>query len=948
MKKLSMKSLQLNKDRKSESATEELAPVQQTSESQTGSDEAKIIDKGPSEKTITKHASTPSSADLFSNESTKHFETKRTEEVVPIDSDSDDTPPISEHGRDIEESDKGQTATDTPLSIAACNTINKRDTLRDDSETAMGKRHTPVTNSKTRSSKVVLSLKKNRKRLSDTDDSSFQEIPATSVEGPLPKRPKIQDTDTNPRTGDSSSTTSGARQENQQQVRVSTEKFVLSKEKNLKMATISLVDVKKTQETAKRDDISENQGTKSVVNLVSGDTKSIENECKSKNTTSAKLENNVKKVEERPVTKTMEGHHKNQDMFEKEQVTVLGRASTRKSGYIVKRKTSGWPLVKIRASEIPRNPSLQAPPGVSAVEHSRVLIRCFDDYSAQLAMAQCKVLWRVKWGPPVSAVNKVAANSLSAGRRTRRSRAVNIPYSEYALDLKDMHPSLKRQLSPPTAISKVSVPSKFPPGSSSARRGILSPSDSDSDFAPQKSSEKQKIRQTDQLTSSARHRRLDFSDGETVNAPESGLSRSKSPQGKVLRLSLGRKKSPQKPGEMKVDKSPKSSRVQVEREESPDLVPSRQQPNLRSEVASESITSSTRRATPPVHGTVSSVSPTFPNDDVMMLDLTSPSPPPPPSPKTGRRVEGAGSDNEIECDFNDVCSGEGRLDVLSPLFGVNIDAVGSGDEQDHPHSHATGNSHHSHGNLGMADSGNNQQLLCFGNKQERHHSGNKQKHPHSGNELEHSHSGNEWEHTRSNVPTDTVVSHSRVYQDTDSSDDEQIHSPSRSSSSGNWLSARKPPAQQPRSSKRSTKRTNGNARSNAKSKKKADSGVGGGKSVVPAKGKRSTKKSTSASMRIKALIQKSGSNSEHSSQEEHQPATTPGSRLAGESTDSDFTDVEVEEQRRNRSATSACAKTDSSTAGRKVSDKATRSAQDRPTHEGYVDVMYVQVAIEID
>ena len=843
LNRLSVKLLQTKRDGRNETVSDDkAAPLREQGE--TGcSDEVMIIDKEPTRKSArksdTRSLSRNKKSNLLESEDTTDFERHLSgDEDVPDDY-KDDTPPLSEFKSVTEDSNKVRAIVDKPLLKATRKAVHSREALQGEEE-SVGKDQTPVLSNRTRSTKIGLSLKKSRKRLSDTDNSSFQEVQSSSEQGPLAKRPKVQKNNEDCCISESSAK-SGA--PGTKQLPSGREVAVVGREKNVKMAKISLTDIKKSQDSiTKRVDSAKNQKSLSSVNLVKEDSEHDEkdevcgkSEVKTGNATTTANGLTTENKTHLPLV-TTERQQVNQQLARKENTTLPNRAFRGRgnNGYMVKRKASGWPLVKVRPSEKPRVPSLQAPPGVPTAEHTRVLVRCFDEYFDKLAMAQCKVLCRVKWGQPVSNVNKTAANSLNAGRRTKRSRTTNIPYSEYALDLKSAPSVSKSRSSSPAVVGKHSSSKRSlskSPGVS-VRGEMLTPSDSDDDFVLPKSTEKNSDRRREQVQrATSGRKRLSFTKERKV-AGES--TPSKSPRGTESHLSPSKRKSPQQRGQL--GKSSKSPALQFEREESPDIVLTRNACEKRSEV---NLTS--HSATPPAltndGGCDHSATPTLQDDDVMMFDLTSPSPPP------------LGSPNENE---------------------AKLDNGGRERPQVHVRAAVT-----SHSRIG--------------------------------------HDTDDFDNEEECPPPDAAnlkKSHSSVLHDIDSfsEEDEQghPHSTVTASSSSSWLNARKPPPVQSKSKKPATKRSRNvnTPKSNVQTKKKATSASGG----RGGKGKRSTKKPVSASMRIKALIQNSDSDSEHNSEEESQSAnlskTTSSKRLpknktsgrqALGSSDSDLSDMEFDD-----------------------------------------------------
>lgn len=866
IKKLSMKSLQAKKAKKITDTLEEemegevqVITLLDEGETTAASDEAMNVNQ--SSALVQNGTATCSSTIMTVNKVPTSSERFCVEDkTVPDDDDFDATPPILEQEQETKcgDTNAAQTAVSKPLSRPALTAAapSKKQSVSD----KQGER------GKAKSTKTGLSLKKGRKRLSDSGGSSFQETP--NSQGPASKRPRIEVSDmighseaSTTKSSDvgghseasatkSSEITTEARpelitsamlptdMEVEQEVNQAppTEPSVgatasdvgsdsrdtdrVTKDTGAKQAVISLTGTEQTKEIATKGvDFTTNQNEK--VNELH---EKLDKKEKLTTTCSSTTEFAIETEDTAALPSAVRPRHKAEMSLS---ATVTGGRDTKNAQFQLKRrvKAVGWPPVKIRPSEIPRNPSLQAPHSVLPAEHTKVLIQCFNAYFAKLAAAQHKVLRRIKWGSPVSSFNKVGVNSLTSGRRTRRSRASNVPYSEYALDLKIMAPSSRSKSSSPMVSSKRSTPSKSPVSNIGQQFSPSDENDSDSDFVPSKVTGKQ---------SSGKKSNVNAGASKTaVTTPTT-----KSQRATKSRLCLG-KRSPQV--QEQVDKS-LSLGVQFEREESPDILPPAARTHrqggepeqelstkpsgrrLEFGVAAAKPTLSVSPLAPTTTTSQSrkSPSPQFQedNDNVMMLDLTSPSPPllstEPQGPKIV--VDGDGTKGDAE-DENLV-----RETPASSHTHVSHDITYDSDEEGRPQQPATSTA----------------------------------------------------------APTTGAKN-----------------------SSGSWLDSRKPPpsAQKPKPKRQPAKRAN-NSKASAQSKKV---GRGGG-----AGGRRPAKKTMSAALRIKALIQKSGSESEseHNSLEESEgdassketalkkpPKSKPKRRQTIDSTDdSEVTDMELEER----------------------------------------------------
>ena len=815
------------------------------------------------------------------------------DEIVP-DDDFDATPPILGEEREEKCEDTGgpQTVVSKPLSRgrpAAAASPKKQ--LVSDKQGERGK---------TKSTKTGLSLKKGRKRLSDSGNSSFQELPDSSgAQGPASKRPRIEvlnlSDHTEPSATKSSDMSAAARPELITNAELPTDASdVMEVEPEVNQApptepsvgaTASEMGSREATDNGDMDRVAKEAAVKPAVISLTGIEKTREimrkgvdftmnqkkiNELREKSDKKEKLtavyssavESAMETEDAAALPSAGRLQHKVLANTERASPTssakVADNRCTKNTAFqLVRRvKADGWPPVKIRPSETPRNSSLQAPPGVLPAEHTRVLVQCFNAYVAKLAMAQRKVLWRIKWGQPVSSFNKAGVNSLTSGRRTRRSRASSIPYSEYALDLKSMAPSSRSKSSSPKVPSKRSTPSKSPALSVGQQFSPSDENDSDSDFEPSKAMTKQVNDKKSNVTTRAGKTTVTTPTTKSQRAPRS-------------RLTLG-KKSPQLQERADKSLSPGvqfnkslSPGVQFEREESPDILPPaavrthRQSGEPEKElstkpsgrrleigVAAGKSTLSVSPLPPPATTSLSprgkrSASPQFQDgdDNVMMLDLTSPSPPllpaKPQGPKAKIDRDGAKGDG-FTTNFSD-----GEKETL-----IKEKAVSS----------------HAHVRHDTTDDSDEEGL------------------PQS-------------------VATSTAATTGAT------------------SSSGSWLDSRKPPpsVQKTKSRRQPAKRTNnakaGNG-SGAQSKKKAGGGGGGG----GGRGRRPAKTTTSAALRIKALIRKSDSEAEskHSSLEDSDgdsssketvPKMRPGQkpklkrrRTMDSTDDSEVTDVELEER----------------------------------------------------
>ena len=775
-------------------------------------------------------------------------------ETIPAD-DFDATPPISEQEKETKcgVADEAQTAIGKPLSRPA---LSEKQSVSDKQGEG----------GKTKSSKTGLSLKKGRKRLSDSGSSSFQKMPNSSSEqGPASKRPRMEVSDmsgsSEPNATKSSEMTAAARPELITNAKLPTDMEVehevnqapptepsigatagsrepldsgdtdrVTKKTGVKPAVISLTGTEQTEEiVTKGVDFTTNQKQVNELHEKSDKKETLTTMCSSATVSAmegatalpsaVRLQHEVLPNAER-TTKVASA-------------TVSEDRDTKNIEFqLIRRvKAVGWPPVKFQPLEVPRNPSLRAPPGILPAEHTKVLIQCFNAYFAKLAAAQCKVLRRIKWGSPVSSFNKVGVNSLTSGRRTRRSRASNTPYSEYALDLKIMAPSSRSKSSSPMVSSRRSTPSKSPVSNIGQQFSPSDENDSDCDFEPSKVTGKRSSRKKSNANAGA---------GKTTMTTPT----TKSQRAMKSLLSLG-KRSPQ------LQEKSISPGVQVEQEESPDILPPATRTHrpggepekelstkpsgrrLEFGVAAEKPTHSV----PPVPPTISTsqpprnISPQFQedSDNVMMLDLTSPSPPLLSAQPQGQRtIDRDGTkDDDFNTSFSDV--DEENLVREKPASShvyVGHDIMDDSDEEHHPQEAAT-----------SADA-------ATGAK----------------------------------------------------------------NSSGSWLDSRKPPpsAQKPKPKRQPAKRTNTSKASTVQGKKKAGGGGGG------ARGRKSTKKTTSATLRIKALIQKSDfeSESEHGSLEESEgdssskettskkppKSKTKRHRTIDSTDDSEVTDMELEER----------------------------------------------------
>ena len=894
--KLSMKSLQAKKGRKTSDLLEE-------EEEDEG--EVQIITLREEGETMAASDEALNAASLSTSvkETSKGIERYCIEDEVVPDDDFDATPPILgvEQEEKHENTDGPQTVVSKPPSRGApvAAAPSKKQTVSD----KQGER------GKAKSTKTGLCLRKGRKRLSDSGSSSFQELPhSSSAQGPASKRPRIDVSNsshlTEPSATKSSDTSAAARPELITNADLPTDGTIASdvmevepeviqapptepsigatayemgsreasdsgdtdrfaKEAAVKPAVISLTGTEKIREIARKGvDFATNQ--KEKINVLRE--KSDEKKKLTVGYSSA-VESAMETEDAAALPSAGRLQHKEVANTEKASLTssvkVADDRGTKNTAFqLIRRvKADSWPPVKIQPSETPRNSSLQAPPGVLPAEHTKVLIQCFNTYIAKLAMAQRKVLWRIKWGQPVSSFNKAGVNSLTSGRRTRRSRASSIPYSEYALDLKSMAPLSRSKSSSPMISSKRSTPSKSPALSIGQQFSPSDEKDSDSDFEPSKAMTKQANSKKSNINTRAGKA--------TMTTPTT-----KSQRAMRSRLTLG-KRSPQlqeradkslSPG-VRFDRS-LSPGVQFEREESPDILPpaavhTRRQSDepekelstkpsgrrLEFGVATEKSTLSVSPLPPPATSNQSprgrcSASPQFQggDDNVMMLDLTSPSPPLLPAKPQGPKTiidrdgtEGDGFMTNLSDGEKDTLTKE---KAVSSHARVSHDTTDDSDEEDLPQS----------------------------------------------------------------VATSAAVTTGAT------------------SSSGSWLDSRKPPpsVQKTKSKRQPAKRTSNSKASNgsgAQSKKKAGGGGGGGR------GRRPAKKTTSAALRIKALIQKSDSEaeSEHSSLEDSEgdsssketvPKKPPGQkskpkrrRTMDSTDDSEVTDMELEERGGERGET---------------------------------------------
>ena len=776
--------------------------------------------------------------------------------------------------------------------------------------TAAHSKKQPVSDGKAKSTKTGLSLKKGRKRLSDSGNSSLQELPhhPSSAQGPASKRPRVEASnlsDFNDTSKSSDVVSAAARPElttnaglptnaantasdMEEEVELAmnqappTEPSVgatasemgskdasdngdmdrVAKETSVKHPPkiTSLTGTEQIQEiTRKGIDFSTNQ--KEKINDLRG--KSLERREELTATCSSAIES-VMEIDNA-------GALPSQARASLTLPTKVDgdRATKNTTAFeLVRRvKADGWPPVKIQPSETPRHPSLRAPPGVLPADHTKVLIQCFNAYVTKLAVAQRKVLWRIKWGQPVvSSFNKAGVNSLTSGRRTRRSRATSIPYSEYALDLKRGGPSSSRSKSnSPMVSSKHSTPSKSPVSNIGQQWSPGDENDSDSDFKPSKGVTKRMSSRKSSLTAGA---------GKTTTTPTI-----KSQRATKSRLTLGKRLPPQlqeeradkslSPG-VQFDKSSLSPGIQFEREESPDILPPaaaerthRESGDPKQKKLSTSATKSSGRR--------------LEFGDTAEKSTLSVSPLPPSattneSPRASRSASPWFQDGGGDVD--------NVLDLTSPsppLFPAKpqepTTAIDSGDTR------SRGDDFMSSFNDGEKDT-----LI-------------REKAVFSHTHISHDDSTDEEGHPQS-VVTSAAATTTTV----------------ATSSSGSWLDSRKPPpSSQKTKSKRQPAKQTKNSKATAQSKKKAGNGRGGG----GGKGRRQAKKTIPAALRMKALIEKSdseGTESEHSSMEDGEgdssgketvPKKPPGGRKPRpdrrrtmDSTDdeSEVTDMELGER----------------------------------------------------
>ena len=905
LKKLSMKTLQTKKGKGIDAVAEKLAFLRQQGDTPTRSDEVMVVERdfaSTSDNRSPRVQRDASDSRLLLNEATGDVDVHSAGEEIASDDDLDLTPPISQNGNSKKEKlqvdgvDIDLTAVDKPsLKVTSAAVCSEEGLLQDKGRVA-------IASGQTRSMKQRgLSLKKGRKRLSD---SMAMEVNSFDVQSPVAKRPKITGTD--PTIALTKTPCTGSTSEGEKLVAstVDVDKHATSKP-DIKLALVSLKDIRKSQDISKIGNVNKSEKfiSSSAEPAASteddklckegADIGTMEVDMERDGTTSlASVENQQEAKQSDSMSATVSKESAMMSTF-----TKSSRDGGSGVGYTVRRKTSGWPLVKIRASEIPRVPSLQAPPNVLHSKHTQILIQCFNEYIAKLAVAQCKVLWRIKWGQPVLSVNKVVTSTLSAGRRTKRSRSTVIPYSQYALDLKDtcMSPSSKRQSSSPVAAVSKRSPSKT---SDFDLGDVLISSDPDSDFQPPKSVEKQNTHQQ-KYGRSAGRKRLHFNSG-TTSGP--GTTPSKSADGSGGRLSLRKKSAGQRE---RLDKSESESPcVQIEREESPDILPSCQL-TRKTELDFAAVTASSNSSPPRSScGTpLGSAGPQFQDDDIAMLDLTTPSPP--PGGQGGGALAVVGEEHEFE---------NATISNTVSHSHIGHDPDNSSNKQGPPHTHlrhtgstlnshpqtTTGSTLHSSTGYHMDDSTNEQG--------DNPHKSATAKTSCSRVGLDTDDSADE-----QGVPPRTITSaethYSRIGLDTEnSSSDEHV---SRSTSrAGAWLDARKPPPPQPKA-KGPTKRTNVGSKPDTQSKKTKTAATAGGRGRG-AKGNRTTKRPASAALRIKALIQKADSDSGHSSQEDERVATrssmgvTPRSKPAQksrnvghqslDSSDSDMSNVEFEDR----------------------------------------------------
>ncbi len=748
---------------------------------------------------------------------------------------------------------------------------------------------------KTKSTKTGLSLKKGRKRLSDSGNSSFLELLKTSgAHGPASKRPRVEVSNLSdlpePSTTKISDMSATARPEWTMHAVLPTNYAIATldmEEAEFEVnqapptepsvgVTASEMGSKDASDNGDTDRVAKETGVKPPpITSLTGTEQSREISRKGINFTTNQKEHinepHGTSVERREKATTACSSAVGSAMETNNHVAALpssvrqpsSRASltslpakvAREKGTknttsfeLVRRvKAEDWPPVKIQPSETPRHPSLRAPPGVLPAEHSDVLIQCFNAYVAKLAMAQRKVLWRIKWGQPVSTFNKAGVNSLTSGRRTRRSRASSVPYSEYALELKGTTPSSRNKSSSPMVSSKRSTPSKSPISNIGQQFSPSDENDSDSDFEPSKAVTKR----TRSNLSKA---------GKTTPT-------TKSQRATKSRLTLG-KKLPQvqeradkslSPG-VQFDKT-SSPGGQFEREESPDILPPAAAEHRHRESGGPKLSTSTKpsgrrlefRATaekstlsasrlpPPATASESSrgtrsASPWFQDGGDggdYVLDLTSPSPPllsaKPQSPKTTTLRDETKCDDFMSNFSDDEKETLVREKAVSSHPCVSHDTTDdSANEGGHPQSVAT-----------------------------------------------------------SAAATTTTTG--------------------ATSSSSSWLDSRKPPSStQKTKSKRQPANRSNNSKGGTQSKKKAGNGGGG-------RGRRQAKTATSAALRIKALIEVE---SEHSSLEDGEgdssgneiaPKKPPGQkprpkrhRTMDSTDDSEVTDMELEEREERR------------------------------------------------
>ena len=715
---------------------------------------------------------------------------------------------------------------------------------------------------KAKSTKIGLSLNKGRKRLSDSGNSSLQELPhSSSAQGPASKRPRVEASNSSDLTepgamakssdimsaatrpevimnaGLPTNVTIAASDMGEAELAVNqappTEPTVgatasemgskdasdngdmdrVAKETGVKHPPkiASLAGTEQMQEiTRKGIDFTTNQ--KEKINELHG--KSLEKREKLTAACSSAVESamEIDNAAALPSTVRLQSSRTSLTLPTKVAGTSDRATKNMTAFELVRRvKADGWPPVKIRPSETPRHPSLQAPPGVLPADHTKVLIQCFNAYVAKLAVAQRKVLWRIKWGQPVvSSFNKAGVNSLTSGRRTRRSRATSIPYSEYALDLKRGGPSSSRSKSnSPMVSSKRSTPSKSPVSNIGQQWSPGDENDSDSDFEPSK-----------RVTKRMSNRKSNLSSGAGKTTPTT-----KSPRATKSRLTLG-KRLPLQLQEERADKllSPgiqfdksSSPSVQFEREESPDILPPAAAERTHRESGDPKQKKLSTSATKP-SGRRLEFGATAEKSTVSI----SPLPPPATASESPRATRSASPW------FQDGGDGDNVLDLTSPspplLPAKPQEPTTTIDRGD------------TRGDDFMSD----EKESLVGGKAVSSHT-------HVSHDTTDD-SANEEGHPQS-VVTSAAVTTTTV----------------ATSSSGSWLDSRKPPpSSQKTKPKRQPAKQTKNSKATAQSKKKAGNGGGG-------RGRRQAKKTMPAALRIKALIEKSDSEaaeSEHSSMEE--------------------------------------------------------------------------------